>query len=350
MVTESWLGVPIWSGDRVIGILILESTHQHAFTTRDERLLATIASSMGVALENARLFDETKRLLTETDERAAELAVINEIGRRLAASSRFRRSYELVGERLREIFDAQVDRHRDPRPGDGAHPLPVRLIERGVRFPDRAVPARHGPDLDASSTTRGHSLSTTATERAIEFGRRARSRAERRRVVARASDRRRRRHRRHLAPEPGRQFAFTDADVRVLTTLAASLSVALENARLFDETKRLLTETDERAAELAIINERPAGPRRRRSTCRRCTTSWATDPRDLRRPGRRHRHLRPRDGAHPLPVHDRAGRPVPGRADRAHRHPQARHRDARAAARSTSAATSGRIESTASRA
>ncbi len=29
---------------------------------------------MGVALENARLFDETQRLLTETNERAAELA------------------------------------------------------------------------------------------------------------------------------------------------------------------------------------------------------------------------------------------------------------------------------------
>ncbi len=35
---------------------------------------------MGVALENARLFDETKRLLTETDAAARELAIINEIG------------------------------------------------------------------------------------------------------------------------------------------------------------------------------------------------------------------------------------------------------------------------------
>ena len=48
---------------------------------------------MGVALENARLFDETKRLLAETDERPAELAVINEIGEALARAARVRRDH-----------------------------------------------------------------------------------------------------------------------------------------------------------------------------------------------------------------------------------------------------------------
>src|SRR5207247_5280177 len=43
--------------------------------------------------------------------------------------------------------------------------------------------------------------------------------------------------------------AFSDSDVRLLTTLAASLAVALENARLVHEAKRLLQETNERAAE-----------------------------------------------------------------------------------------------------
>jgi len=51
-----------------------------------------------------------------------------------------------------------------------------------------------------------------------------------------------------------REDAFSESDVRLLSTLAASLSVALENARLFAETQRLLAETNERAAELAIIN------------------------------------------------------------------------------------------------
>ena len=139
LVTESWLGVPIRSGDRNIGILILESTQQHAFSEADERLLTTIASSMGVALENARLFDETKRLLTETDERAAELAIINDVQQGLAAQIEMQAMYDLVGERLREIFDAQVldigiyDRET------GLIHFPY-TIERGVRFPDEPIP------------------------------------------------------------------------------------------------------------------------------------------------------------------------------------------------------------------
>ena len=48
---------------------------------------STVAASMGVALENARLFDETQRLLKETEQRNAELAVINSIQQGIAGSS-----------------------------------------------------------------------------------------------------------------------------------------------------------------------------------------------------------------------------------------------------------------------
>src|SRR5204862_494841 len=78
--TQSYLGVPIATGARVIGVISLNMVEANAFSEADERLLNTLATSMGVALENARLFDETKRLLAETEQRNAELAVINDIG------------------------------------------------------------------------------------------------------------------------------------------------------------------------------------------------------------------------------------------------------------------------------
>src|SRR6476661_4032173 len=72
--------VPIIGSDRVIGGITIESfEREYAFSESDVRLLMTVASSMGVALENARLFDETQRLFKESEQRAAELSIINSV-------------------------------------------------------------------------------------------------------------------------------------------------------------------------------------------------------------------------------------------------------------------------------
>jgi len=64
--TESYLGVPIPSGNRIIGVIAIGTTEQHAYGPDDERLLSTLATTMGVALDNARL-------LTEQAEASAEI-------------------------------------------------------------------------------------------------------------------------------------------------------------------------------------------------------------------------------------------------------------------------------------
>ena len=254
---ESWLGVPILTGDRVTGVIILESTERDVFVDADERLLSTIAASMGVALENARLFGETKRLLAETDQRAAELAIINGVQQGLAAELDLQAMYDLVGDKIQETFDAQVV---DIAIADfGADLLNfVYVIERGVRFPDDPQPI--------TGTIRGLSMATKrpirvdrdqerfAAEYGIEWHVQEGTEWPKSAVwvpllvgdVSRGVI---------SLQNLDREAAFSDSDVELLSTIAASLSVALENARLFDETKRLLTETDERAAELAIINE-----------------------------------------------------------------------------------------------
>src|SRR5439155_23217190 len=104
--TESFLGVPILSGERVTGVIALERLEKNAYSEADEQLLSTLAASMGVALENARLFDETNRLLEETNERAAELGVINEIGQALTRQLDFQAIIDLVGDRVREILQS----------------------------------------------------------------------------------------------------------------------------------------------------------------------------------------------------------------------------------------------------
>ena len=130
--------VPLVVGGEATGRISLQNLdHEHAFSEADVRLLVTLAGSLSVALENARLFEETRQ-------RNAELALINAVQRGLAEKLEAQAMYDLVGDRLQEIFDAQVvdigilDREA------GLVRFPY-TIERGVRFPDRADRAHRLP-------------------------------------------------------------------------------------------------------------------------------------------------------------------------------------------------------------
>jgi hypothetical protein len=97
--------VPIFSGERTLGGISLQNLErENAFGEAEVRLLSTVAASLGVALENARLFDETQRLLKETEQRAAELAIINSVQAALAAKLDMQGIYDAVGDKIREIF------------------------------------------------------------------------------------------------------------------------------------------------------------------------------------------------------------------------------------------------------
>ncbi|MGQ9517662.1 MAG: sensor histidine kinase, partial [Anaerolineae bacterium] len=63
--SNSWLGVPMMVGERVIGILAVASYSYNAFSSDDELLLSSIASQAAVAVENARLYEKARRQLEE---------------------------------------------------------------------------------------------------------------------------------------------------------------------------------------------------------------------------------------------------------------------------------------------
>jgi GAF domain-containing protein/DNA-binding response OmpR family regulator len=248
--TPSWLGVPIKAGERIIGVVGLESTEPYAFSEGDERLLSTLASSMGVALENARLFDETKRLLAETDQRAAELAVINEIGAALAEQLDFDAIVELVGERIGRMFDTRSLHFEFYDEASGTLSVPY-AIEEGERYELPEIKIGEGLVSQVIRSRIPLNLATAAETVALGAIQQGLVTQSWLGVPILAGDR----VLGVIALESLQPHAFDEGDVRLLSTLAASMGVALENARLFGETKRLLTETDERAAELAIINE-----------------------------------------------------------------------------------------------
>jgi sigma-B regulation protein RsbU (phosphoserine phosphatase) len=77
---RSELVVPLFLGDRLIGVMDLESTVPHAFTAEHERMLVTLGSYVAIALENARLYEDAR----ESERRLrSELDTAREIQRQL---------------------------------------------------------------------------------------------------------------------------------------------------------------------------------------------------------------------------------------------------------------------------
>jgi PAS domain S-box-containing protein len=60
----SWLGVPLIVSDRVVGVMAVQSyTTPGLYTKHDQNTLTAIASQAAIAIDNARLFEETRKTM-----------------------------------------------------------------------------------------------------------------------------------------------------------------------------------------------------------------------------------------------------------------------------------------------
>ena len=250
-LNRTFLGVPLFRDGRACGALSVQSYREHAYDENDARLLSALAGSMSVALENARLFDETQRLLKETEQRNAELAVINSIQQALGAELDFQAIVDVVGDKLREVFatgdigirwwdestnvvsslyeyEHGVRLHFPPAPPDPGDAVDRFLHERrvwvaGSRDEMAALGIRTVPGTDQSRSL----VVVPMMAGARTFG-----------FV--------------LLENHDRDHAFGGAEVRLLETIVGSMGVALLNAKSYEAERQ-------RAAELAIINAVQAG-------------------------------------------------------------------------------------------
>jgi GAF domain-containing protein len=65
--THSEMALPLKSENRIVGALDVQSTERGAFTNEDVQMLSLLADQVSLAIENARLFDETRAALTESE-------------------------------------------------------------------------------------------------------------------------------------------------------------------------------------------------------------------------------------------------------------------------------------------
>jgi len=64
---ESFVQVPVCAEDEVLGIIQVASRTPRKFTTEEVRLLETIGNQMGIAVQRAQLYEETRRQASELE-------------------------------------------------------------------------------------------------------------------------------------------------------------------------------------------------------------------------------------------------------------------------------------------
>ena len=241
---KSELLVPLRSGNKVRGALGLVSVErEHAFDAGDVRLLETLAASLGVALDNARLFKETQEALKQQKASAEVLAVISR------SVSDTQPVFDKILDSLKHLFGADeldvllvdeqgqlqlaayVGKSRDIVAA--TFPAPVEITPAGRAIRERRVV--HYPDvhqgIDVPNVMR--KMGRLIGYQSLAF---APMLWNERGVGAIG-----------LARSKG---SFTDKELDTLQGFADQAVIAIQNARLFNETQQALHKVEERTAEL----------------------------------------------------------------------------------------------------
>ncbi len=112
---KTWLGVPIMSGKQALGVISLQNYQmENAFSENDVRLLTTIAANVGIAVENAHLFQSAQQEIQErihaeqeVRQHADQLAVLYETSHAVTAGLNLELVLNTLLEKCKQI--AQMD-------------------------------------------------------------------------------------------------------------------------------------------------------------------------------------------------------------------------------------------------
>jgi PAS domain S-box-containing protein len=136
--TRSELTVPIMLGQRVIGVLDVQSGELGAFDEDDVETFETLADALAVAIENARLYEEERR-------RSEELSALLDTAQALASSLELREVLEIIAQQVKALTQADGSRIYLLEP-DGETLTP--LVALGVEADEvMALPFRVGQGI-----------------------------------------------------------------------------------------------------------------------------------------------------------------------------------------------------------
>jgi PAS domain S-box-containing protein len=219
---------------------VVDEVGQRTWGTEEQMLVKQVADQLSLALENARLFQEAQR-------RAKEMTALAEVAREISATLELQGVLERIVHQAMEILNAMTSAVYVPDP-DFKTLIAITAI------------GAESDEIKGDPLTIGEGiLGNVALKKVAEIANDA-SNNPNAITVKRTEDR----PHEHLMAAPilsqnqlsgllvvwrvGEEQEFLDTELVFLVSLAQQASIAVENARLFEETKR-------RSEELASLNE-----------------------------------------------------------------------------------------------
>ncbi len=238
----SMIYLPLIAQDRVLGVLSIQSFKKKAYTEQHLSLLENLAAYTTIALDNAgayRVINERER---EVRERAAELVTINSITQALSRQLDMDSLIQLVGDQVRDLFHAPI--------------AYVSLLDRATMM--LQFPYTYGEDAEARPFGEGLTSQIIRTGQPLlinEDLERSRTRLGVKPIGRNTAS--------YLGvpiPSGGEMIGvisvqtteqegrFSEADQRLLSTVASAVGVAIHNAKLFEDARQARAAAEEARA------------------------------------------------------------------------------------------------------
>ena len=253
------LGVPLLREGNPIGAIALVRTSVRPFTDKQIELVTTFADQAVIAIENVRLFDDVQARTRELSEALEQQTATSEVlGVISSSATDIQPVFEIIGERAEKLCDAEIS-VVSMVDGELIRLASINgMTEEGVEaarrvFPmhldDETVTARvirtctvcHVPDVlgdpeyQNKETARASGYRGCLGVPMVRDGQ----------VVGAIFVARR---------QPG---LFADAQVQLLKTFADQAVIAIENVRLFNETREALEQQTATSEVLRVISSSP---------------------------------------------------------------------------------------------
>jgi phosphoserine phosphatase RsbU/P len=222
---RSELAVPLVVRGRVIGVLDIESSQSDYFTPDQQNILTLVASRIGTAIENARLFENARN-------QAETLLLLNEVAREASSTLDVEEVLRRAAELTKRLIDYQI--FSILLSDDANHVFRQRVtVKFGQRTLERFTVSPHEGIVGAAATLERPVVvpDVQLDPRYIMLNPETRSELAvpmiyKDRVIG------------VLDLESPQLNYFTPNHVQVLSILAAHLAVSIENARLYEQVRR----------------------------------------------------------------------------------------------------------------